>query len=313
MNLDMARMEVPGRMEWRPAWLSWVGSTTTCLNALGAECSTAQVAGHSGYAFALSINEGVCPSGPTSLDWAALSSGVMNLGRSALAYVSGDCYTSTHRFDRTRAHARACFELARREVEQGRPCVVWGLGVPEFGVVSGIEGEEYLCVAGGATPERQRWDEIEAPGGPYLLAFPTAAETPRDLRRDVLRRGVAMMTRPDHAATWTCGLRAYDYWIEELSARRASRFGHSYNVQCWAEARAHARDFLMTFEGCSAAHEAFTEVARALAGLAERFPFTKEEGAIEDADAIEGAVEALRVAKGADRRALEALAGALDG
>jgi hypothetical protein len=307
MGGGMARMEVEQRIEWLPHWLSWVGSTTRCLNALGVKCSASDVAGHSGYAFALSINTGVCPSGPTSLDWAALAGGVMALGRSALAYVSGDCFTSEHRFDRTRAHARTCFELACREIEAGRPCVVWGLGVPEFGVVRGIEDEEYLCVAGGATPERQRWDEIEAPGGPYLLAFPTAAESAWDHRREALRRAVQMMTRPDHAPTWTCGLRAYDYWIEVLQDRQALRFGHSYNAQCWAEARACARDFLGTLEDCNEAREAFAEAAGALARVAERFPFTKEPGNIEDAEAIESTVADLRIARDADARGLEAM------
>ena len=35
-----------------------------------------------------------------------------------------------------------------------------------------VEGEEYLCVAGGATPECVRWDALEAPGGIALPAGP---------------------------------------------------------------------------------------------------------------------------------------------
>ncbi len=29
-------------IEYQPAWLSWVGSTTMCLNALGVECDLAE-------------------------------------------------------------------------------------------------------------------------------------------------------------------------------------------------------------------------------------------------------------------------------
>jgi hypothetical protein len=38
---------------YRPAWLTWVASATTCLNALGIECDRVDVAGFSGYAFHL--------------------------------------------------------------------------------------------------------------------------------------------------------------------------------------------------------------------------------------------------------------------
>ncbi|MHC4469351.1 MAG: hypothetical protein ACYS99_00170, partial [Planctomycetota bacterium] len=207
--MDTTKSEVTMEIPTCPAWLSWVGATTSCLNALGVDCDTTDVAGRSGYAFALSINEGLCPSGPTCLDWNALATGVENLGRSTLTFASGDCFTEGHRSDRTLAHAREVFELVRREVGAGRPCVVWGLGLPEFGVVRGVEGEEYLCIASCPTPERVRWDEIDAPGGPYVLAFPTPNVCHGDPDRDAIRGGVMMMTRPDHGPRWTCGLRAY--------------------------------------------------------------------------------------------------------
>jgi hypothetical protein len=309
---------VPMEIAWKPAWLSWVGSTTTCLEALGVACDRADVAGHSGYAFALSINEGLCPSGPTSLDWAALATGVLNLGRTTVAFVSGDCYTRDRRSDRTRAHARAVLDLVRRETEAGRPCVVWGLGVPEFGVVRGVEGEEYLCVAGGPTPERLRWDGIEAPGGPYALAFPTPMECSWNTDRDAVRRAVMMMSRPDWGPKWTCGDSAYASWIAQLGDRAASRFGGSYNAQCWAEGRAHARDFLERAAGrqadipaLRAAHAALVESAAALREVAALFPFTQEPGKVNDGAAIEAAVGHLRRARDADGHALVALREAL--
>jgi hypothetical protein len=51
------------------SWLSWVGATTGCLNALGVQCDPADVAGHSGYAFRLTIVKDVCVSGPTCFAW----------------------------------------------------------------------------------------------------------------------------------------------------------------------------------------------------------------------------------------------------
>lgn len=37
------KSEVAMQIEWQPAWLSWVGATTMCLNALDVKCDMAAV------------------------------------------------------------------------------------------------------------------------------------------------------------------------------------------------------------------------------------------------------------------------------
>lgn len=81
---DSPAIRVSMEVEYRPAWLTWVAATTTCLQALGVEGDQADVAGFSGYAFHLGIHEEVCPSGPTVLDWTRLSRGVHSLGRATI-------------------------------------------------------------------------------------------------------------------------------------------------------------------------------------------------------------------------------------
>jgi hypothetical protein len=311
---------VPMDIEWQGAWLSWVGSTTMCLKALGEDCDLVDVAGHSSYAFALSINDGMCPSGPTMLEWSSLATGVFTaLGRTTETFISCDCFIGEFRNDRTRAHARQAFEMAARETEAGRPCVVWGLGVPEFGVVRGIEGDEYLGVAGGCTPERQKWDTIEAPGGPCVFAFPTPNQKQEDRDRYAVLRAVRMMTRLPWSPKLAFGLPAYDAWIGHLGSKKANAWGNSYNTQCWAEARQQARDFIgrlaernpAVSEPLGKAHEAYCKVAEAMTAVAEIFPFSMEPGEVEDAAMIETAVDHLRKAKAAEAGALEAMIGAL--
>ena len=212
-------------------------------------------------------------SGPTCVDWCALSAGIaLGCGRSVTSYVSFDCLTEERRNERILAHARHVFDLAAREVEAGRPCVVWGLGVPEFGVVRGVEGEEYLCVACGPTPERLRWDAVSAPGGPAFWAFPSRNEPHAGADRFAIRRGAQAIMKLAHTRKEVCGLPAYDAWAQHLRDRRANRWGHGYNAQCWAEARAYARDFLgraagrneAVAEPLGHAGEAFADVAAAL-------------------------------------------------
>ncbi len=314
--------EVDMTIEWRPAWLSWVGATTMCLNALDVECDMADVAGHSGYAFALAINEGLCASGPTFVEWADLSTGIPALGRSILSFVSKDCYTEGARNDRTRAHAQEAFELAGREAQAGRPCVVWGLGVPEFGVVRGIDDDHYLCVEGGPTPQRVCWDAIDAPGGPYVLAFPTpvAFSEERDFDREAVRRGVMMLTRPDYRNNMCCGIGAYDYWISELTEGHAVTWPNSYNSQCWSEARKLAAEFLgrladrhPAVTSLRSAHSAFETVSQRLSEIADLFPFTMkfEAEPITDPATIRKATASLQEAKASELQAIDFLTEAL--
>ncbi|MCK5115121.1 MAG: hypothetical protein KAR44_00875 [Candidatus Aegiribacteria sp.] len=316
------KKEAAMKIEWECGWLTWVSSVTMCLNALGIECDKAEVAGYSGYAFALAVNEGLCASGPTFLDWNKLASRVCTLGRSTLTFFSMDCYSNENRNENTKSHARTVFDLASDEIDAGRPCVVWGLGLPEFGVVRGIEGEEYVCVQGGATPERVRWDEIDAPGGPYILAFPTkrSGNTDWNMERESVRSAVMMMNRLNYAPNMQCGLSAYDFWCTQLAEEKAVMWTNSYNAQCWSEARQFAADFIgrlaknnSEIEHLREAHDYFLAVAENMKGISEMFPFTLkfEKDLITDSETITRAIGFLESAKKNEIGAIESLKQAL--
>ena len=313
---------IPMEIEWESGWLTWVSSTTMCLRALGIKCDKADVAGYSGYAFALAVNDGLCASGPTFLDWNKLASGVCTLGRSSMTFISMDCYSEGNRNENTKSHAKTVFDLASGEIDAGRPCVVWGLGVPEFGVVRGIEGQEYLCVQGGATPERIRWDEIDAPGGPYLLSFPTQRSKNADwnMERESIRYAVMMMNRLNYASNMQCGLSAYDFWCTQLAEEKAVIWSNSYNAQCWSEARHFAAEFIgklaknnSEIQPLKEAHSCFLAVAEQMNEISEMFPFTMkfEKEKIIDAGTIRKAVGCLERAKASEIQAVDSLKEAL--
>src|SRR5256886_6900685 len=165
------------------AWLSWVGATRGCLNALGVECDNTDVAGQSGYAFRMQIHQTLCPSGPTWFPWGSLLPGVHRLGRSTVAFHAPECHGGEWTNARTRGHCAAAFEFARREIEAGRPCVIWGAYIPEFAIAAGVEGDRYRvdsfkkCRSEPQPPIRL--DELDAPGGLYVLGFRTAMKLPR--------------------------------------------------------------------------------------------------------------------------------------
>jgi len=316
------KKEIPMKIEWEPGWLTWVNSTTLCLNAIGIECDKADVAGYSGYAFALAVNEGLCASGPTFLDWNKLASGICALGRSTMSFISMDCYSEGNRNENTKSHARRVFDLASDEIDAGRPCVVWGLGIPEFGVVWGIDGDEYLCVMGGGIPERIRWDEIDAPGGPYILAFPTprSGNTDWNMERESVRCAVMMMNRLSYSSKMQCGFSAYDFWGTQLAEKQAVMWTNSYNAQCWSEARLFAAEFIGRLAGnnpeikpLEEAHRYFLEVSEQMRGISEMFPFTMkfEKDVITDSETISKAVGYLETAKVNEIQAVDSLKEAL--
>lgn len=316
------KKEISTKIEHEGSWISWVGSVSMCLKALGVNCDLVEVAGYSGYGFALAVNEGLCASGPTFLDWNKLASGVCGLGRSTLSYVSMDCYAEGNINENTTSHARYAFELVKQEIEADRPCVVWGLGIPEFGVVKGIEDDYYLCVQGAGIPEKVKWDEINAPGGPYVLAFPTIRTNNGDwnLEKESIRNGVIMMTRLDYADNMRCGLNAYDYWCSQLEKNNAVTWSNSYNAQCWSEARNWSAEFVERIskqypkvEPLKQASDHLKFVAEQMNQISKIFPFTMkfEQEMITDQEVITKAISCLKVAKKNEEKSILYLKSAL--
>jgi hypothetical protein len=162
------------------------------------------------------------------------------------------------------------------------------------------------------------FDDLNAPGGPYVLGFPTAAELPRAHadRQAVVQAVTAFRHRVPHGL-YAYGTAAYDRWIEELEARRADGGGNSYNAACYAEGRRFAREFL---ERVAARHPSvaaplgpaiqhYATAAQAMDRVAALFPFPGPWGtAVDDETAIGEAVEALREARDTESRAVDGLA-----
>jgi hypothetical protein len=315
---------VPMEVKYESAWLTWVAATTACLRALGVQCDMADVAGMSGYAFMLAVHEELCPSGPTMHNWGLLEGGICMLGRSVLSYKSWDCHTKEAASDITRAHCREAFEHVEREVRAGRPCVLWGTYVPEFGVAVGVQDRHYLVKTFYGAIGREEppipWDGVNAPGGPYVLALPTATSrsAPRP-HADRYAVGLAaqLLYSRSPMREYSFGLEAYDRWVQALESNRAAPFGNSYNAQCYHEGRAFARDFLKRVcarnpqvAALAIAADAYAEAAEAMAHVAKLFPFPYEAEAIPEQDRRE-AVGYLRAAQAAETRTAEALTAAV--
>jgi hypothetical protein len=305
--------KVPMEVRYHPAWLTWVASTTGCLNALGIECDVVDVAGYSGYAFATVVHEELCPSGPTSFDWGVLEWGPRLLGRGVVSFKGVQCGGGPGDFT-------AAYELAKREIEAGRPVVLWGAYLPEFAIAYGVEDGSYLVKSFkpfvGEEEPPIPFDKLEAPGGVYVLGFPSAVECSRaEADRQAVYHAVRMIGAPAENPLYASGLAAYDQWVGALEADRAIPFGNAYNAQCWAEAKRFAAEFLARLAArneavagpLGKAAAAYGEAAAEMAKVAELFPFPDPEEKVKDAQIRAQASEALRAARAAEARAAAAV------
>ncbi len=316
--MDSPLIQVPMDVEYQPAWLTWVASTTTCLRALGIECDQVDVAGFSGYAFHLGIHHDVCASGPTVLDWDRLSHGEHRLGRATVQLRSPDCGLSSRAREDS---CRAALELVRRELLAGRPCVLWGAFAPEFAVVTGIEGEAYLVRSFKEVLHQEQpaipFHATEPAAGVYVLGFPAEADYSA-LQRDLLAilEALRHWARPAYGP-YRFGAQAYDTWIEALNAKRADRFGCGYNAACYAEGRRFAQEFFdrVSTRRPLAANllrdvaDSYRDAATAMKRASEIFPFASDQqGVITDPDQIEQGIKFLAAARDNESRAMASLA-----
>jgi hypothetical protein len=306
-------LRVPTKVEYQRSWLTWVASAAGCLRALGVACDHIDVAGHSGYAFSLVVDENAGEGGPTSVDFLLLASGVSSLGRSTLAFTGATC-------GGTEDDHRIAHGLVKQEVAAGRPCVLWGAYMPEFAIALGVQDDSYIVESFRAPEEPQppiRYNELAVCSGVHVLAFPAPAKKMR-IERDRMAVHHALNCLsyrtglPKHAS----GQAGYEQWIACLEAGNLDPWGHSYNTQCWAEAKRFGRDFLervaersgAVAEPLRTAAAAYAEVTEAMGRMARLFPPGDPERNAEKREARAEAIQALRAAKEAEARSARALA-----
>jgi hypothetical protein len=315
-------VRVPMQVPHQPGWISWVAATTACLRALGVACDAVDVAGHSGYAFLLNICERVGPCGPTNFDMGHLLGGVRNLGRSTLWFKGEYCPCELKQADRVpavRDELRTAQEIVARELAAGRPCVLYGSGAgfAEFGAVVGLQEGAYLVAH---QPDPIPPERLTAPGGTYVLAFPTSLQVdPALADRQAILRALDMLRsgttkNPVSFVRMSTGKDAYDEWIASLDSGTIGPHG-GYNAQVWAEAKRYARDFVARLAARNQpiqgplrqAAAAYVEVAAAMQQVADLFPDPPRGKEAEDAEVRAKAARALRTAKAAEAKAADAL------
>ena len=147
----MERRTVAIKGSYMCCWISFNGAMGGALRAQGVECDLVDVSGRTGYAFLLNVPKGrMCPSAPTALEdsvYREMVKGAGELGAEGKLWTEPGGYMGNAGPDETeRERARRLFEMVKGEIDlTGRPVVLWGLPIPEFGIVNGYEGTRYVA------------------------------------------------------------------------------------------------------------------------------------------------------------------------
>ncbi len=256
----MSRNMISKKVEYQPCWLSYTGAVAGSLKALGTDCDAVDVGGYSGYAFLINVAKGItCPSGPTALPsetWKQIHDGTESLGWTIKPYVYPHSYPAKEGSPTPEEMeiARKLFEKIKEEIdEKDRPVVLWGLVVPEYGIVNGYEGNSYLTSTFRRLANQPEdpviFHDLKSPGCIDALFFHNRVEVDATMAdKEALRRAIRFATAevPIHE-NYAAGPSALDEWarvLENVPKEKQNYHGNSYVGACVCEGRAMSAEFL---------------------------------------------------------------------
>jgi hypothetical protein len=229
------------------------------LRALGIDCDIADVGGYSGYSFIINVAKGVtCPSGPTALPpatWIEIQKGTENLGYAIETFAHPGGYPAEEGKPTTEEIeiAKRLFEKIKLEIDtKDQPVVVWGLVIPEYGIVKGYEGNSYLTSTYRSIIKQPEtpilYYDLKAPG--CLEAFFFRNKTKLDsntVDKEALERAIQFACKARAHDNYVSGPAALEEWanvLEKLSDEKQNYMGNSYVAACTWESRCMNTEFL---------------------------------------------------------------------
>jgi len=294
----MSRKVIRKEAVYPPCWLSYTGAMAGSLKALGTDCDIVDVGGYSGYAFLINVSKGTtCPSGPTALPsqtWRQINKATENLGWTLEHYDYPHSYPEVEGKHTAKEIevARKMLEKIKREIdEKDRPVVLWGLVVPEYGIVNGYEGESYLTSTFRRLAKQPEdpviFYDLKAPGCLEAFFFKNRVGPDHPgSRREAVERAVHFAeAKVPILDNYVAGPAALDEWanvLESLPEEKQNYHGNSYVAACVCEGRAISNEFLQRLakrhpgkhaKHLLAAAECYNRSAKLMEEFTRIFPF----------------------------------------
>ncbi|MGE5379312.1 MAG: ArsR/SmtB family transcription factor [Candidatus Saccharibacteria bacterium] len=320
--IKMTRKVLTRPASFQGSWISYYGAMASLFASQGIKCDPAEVAGRSGYAFIINVARGkLCPSGPTALGmeaWVQIREGTETAGFllehwTDYSASEGGSKPSVKELEKM----KRLFDRVCNEIDRGRPAVVWGLGLPEYGIVNGYSGDAYIAsivLSRGEPDVEIKYYQLDAPGC-YDAYFIKGPNTRKDDPKQALARALRFASGEVGAEKgYINGLQALADWADALESSEAdstSYLGNSYVGECTVEARHLASVYLGRLAKTTgrteleSASKAYLSVSEQMAKFTALFPFAPQ-GELKPADRMAGAT-LLREALDLERTAIEKL------
>jgi ribosomal protein S18 acetylase RimI-like enzyme len=294
-----------------PCASSLLGSLHGALRTLDAERPLAEVAALSGLAFRLQVDAEISLASAHAFPWAEeLPAALSRLGH--------DCellhLDETDPLFGTAAATRRILELAGRGV-----AIAWGIHLPEFGVVTGVEGPRLRVSGvldgrgGGQWLDAARLGRADLPV--TFVLRPLARRGDHDegvAEQAALVQAIRLLGGASaRMGGFVGGAAAWEAWSTAMRSGRLDPTGHAYLAQIVAEGRTLGATWLERVGSSAAA--SLRRSAEALCELAAAWPYPVPDGGALPSRARDEHARLLDACAEAERDARASLERALDG
>ena len=286
---------------YQPTWISYLGAVSGIMKALGkTEHDTINVGGYTGYTFALPnvSKKTTCPSGPTALGrmWKEIEKGTTALGYKTRVFEESKSFPSEDGklTEEDSKRAKKLFQLVKKAINNDEPVILWGIPIPEYGIVKGYQDNSYIVSTYRRLTNQPddpiAFDSLHAPGCLHAIIIEKQFDeiTTSD-DRNMLNRAITLAEGQLAEEGYVAGALAYEEWakiLEKGPEKNLSYQGNSYVNECTLEAKALAAEFFKRLvkkyetrpfsSSLLKASEEFLKVVDLLKSFQKIFPFAFE-------------------------------------
>ncbi len=247
------------KSEYQDGAISYLAALTGVLKSLGSDLDIVDLGGRTGYGFITNVSKGkICPSGPTAMSescWSEIYKGSGSFGWKFNIWFENRSFPQKSRPLSPEDYARAndFFNRVKETIDKyEKPVVIWGIPVPEYGIVYGYTEDSYTVSTFRTVINEEetpiKFDALEAPGCMDLIYFTDQIEIDsKEEDRKSVERAVIMAEGNGVARNgYAAGSEAYDEWADVLNnlELEIDAFGNSYVIDCYWEGKRIAAEYL---------------------------------------------------------------------
>ncbi|MFX0185662.1 MAG: hypothetical protein ACFE95_21465, partial [Candidatus Hodarchaeota archaeon] len=289
---------------YQPHGLSYSAAISGTLQAIGEKWDVDDITAFSGYGFLINTSrEIICASGPTAIAaWKTIQDATEKLGWKIKHYIDHEGFPSSpdpsQPLDkRDEKRARKVFEIVKNAIDvYDRPVVIWGIPVPEYGIVNGYQEDHYLVSTFRTLLNQEEtpiaYNKIQAPGAMEVLIFEKKVSSPTDEDyRESLVRGLHLAKGEGVSmGGYASGLEAYDILqrqLIEIPENKIDPFSFGYLVDCYLCGKDSVHNYLKKLSERYAddnfeqdlikATETYSQILQRYKVLQDRFPLFGEQ------------------------------------